>query len=136
MKSLLLLLVGLMTGALVAATVMSLTVLNRGIPAHKAAMVTLKYQTGEARRLIEGGCSEGDGTRQFTVMRGMSEDIEAQFREQGFDAQLFGAANQKMRTALEQALALPADASCAQRQEAITAVRNSCDSCHRDFGRG
>lgn len=136
MKILLSLIVGLLAGALLTATVLNIGKLKQGARPHAAAMVTLKYQLGEARKAIEGGCGEADGTRQLLVMRGMADDVEPLFREQGFDPELFGRHARQMRDRLDVALALPEDAGCAQRKEALTAVHNSCDSCHRDFSRG
>ncbi len=136
MKILLSLIVGLLAGALLTATFLNLGSIKKGARPHAAAMVTLKYQLGEARGAIEGGCSGADGTRQLQVMRGLADDVEPLFREQGFEPELFGRHAQQMRDRLDAALALPAVASCAQRKEALTAVHNSCDSCHRDFGRG
>jgi hypothetical protein len=136
MKILLSLIVGLLAGAMLTATFLSLGNIKKGSRPHTAAMVTLKYQLGEAREAIEGGCTAGDGTRQLQVMRGMADDVEPLFLEQGFEPELFGRHAQQMRDRLDAALALPRDASCAQRKQALTAVHNSCDSCHRDFSRG
>jgi len=136
MKILLSLIVGLLAGAMLTATFLNLGNLKQGARPHAAAMVTLKYQLGEARKAIESGCADAKGTRQLLVMRGMADDVEPLFREQGFDPDLFGRHARQMRDRLDVALALPEDASCTQRKETLTAVHNSCDSCHRDFGRG
>lgn len=136
MKILLSLIVGLMAGAMLTATFLNLGNLKQGARPHAAAMVTLKYQLGEARKAIESGCEESQGTRQLLVMRGMADDVEPLFLEQGYDAGLFGRHALQMRDRLDAALALPEDASCGERKTALTAVHNSCDSCHRDFGRG
>lgn len=136
MKILLSLIVGLLAGAMLTATFLNLGNIRKGARPHAAAMVTLKYQLGEARRVVEGGCSESEGTRQLLVMRGMADDVVPLFAAQGFEPELFGRHAQQMRDRLDAALALPAEASCGERKSALTAVHNSCDSCHRDFGRG
>lgn len=135
MKILMSLIVGLLAGALLTSTFLNVGTLKKGARPHAAVMVTLKYQLGEARTAIEKGCSESQGTRQLGVMRGLAEDLEPLYREQGFDAELFGRHAQQFSARLDAALALPPDASCTQRKDALTSVHNSCDSCHRDFGR-
>lgn len=136
MKILLSLIAGLLAGAMLTATFLNLGNIKKGSRPHAAAMVTLKYQLGEARKAIESGCGESQGVRQLQVMRGMADDIEPLFQQQGFDAALFGAHAQQMRDRLDAALSLPDDANCTERKSALTAVHDNCDSCHRDFGRG
>lgn len=136
MRALILLLVGLLSGALLTATAMSIGRLKDGNRPHAAAMVTLKYQMGRAREALESDCAKGTGERQLLVMRALADDIEPLFAQQGFDAELFGRHSRQFRDRLDAALALPTDAACALRVRELEAVHQGCDLCHQDFGRG
>lgn len=135
MRALILLLVGLLSGALMTATAMSIGRLKDGGRPHAAAMVTLKYQMGRARAALESDCAQGTAERQLLVMRALADDIEPLFAQQGFDPELFGRHSDQFRDRLDAALALPTDAACSRRVQKLEAVHQGCDLCHQDFGR-
>jgi hypothetical protein len=136
MRALVLLLVGLLSGALMTATAMSLSRFKQGTRPPAAAMVTMKYQLGRAREAVEAGCADASGQRQLQVMRALADDIEPLYTEQGFDVEMFGRHAERLRKRLDSALGLADDADCSERKRALEAVRQSCDLCHQDFGRG
>ncbi|WP_395793648.1 hypothetical protein [Aquimonas sp.] len=136
MRALLLLVVGLLIGSLLTATALNLLSMGKGPRAHAAMMVTLQYQLGGAREAVETGCKEGTGARQLLVMRTLADDLEPLFIERGYDAELFARHSQQFRARLDTAMALDDSVSCSVRQAEIGKVRDTCQACHRDFGRG
>ena len=137
MRALVMLLIGLFTGILTTATALNLMALGEAGPRpHVAMMGMLQYHLGEARGLIEPGCEAGRGERHFLLMRGLSDHLEQVYVERGYDETLFGRHARQFRGRLDDALALPEDASCRARADALSRVQDGCQSCHRDFGRG
>jgi hypothetical protein len=135
MRALILLLVGLVAGAMLTATAINLLRIGEGPRTHAALMNTLQHQLGNAREAIETGCAEGRGERQFLVMRALADDLEPLFLPRGYEPELFERHSRQFRARLDQAVALPAEASCAAREQALEPVHASCQSCHSDFGK-
>ncbi len=135
MRALILLLVGLVAGAMLTATAISLLRIGQGPRTHAALMVTLQHQLGGAREAIETGCVSAHGERQLLAMRALADDLEPLFLPRGYEPDLFERHSRQFRLRLDQAMALPDDARCEARKQALEPVHASWQACHRDFGK-
>lgn len=130
MRSLILLLLGLVLGAV--GTAITLKALHRGTAYPHGVMAVLGAQLKAVEQNVQQNrCAATDLIPRLQTLRHVANDIEPAFADRIADAQ-FGRYASDLRAAADAALAGP-PGSCA----AATAVRDkldqACDQCHRDF---
>lgn len=130
MRSLVLLLVGLLVGAL--CTIIAVNALNRGTAYPNAVMALMGQQMKSIDQSIkQSRCASTDLTPRLQTLRFVANDIEPAFADMKDEVQ-FGRYAADLRAASDAALMTP-PASCAAATAALSNLKKSCDSCHRDY---
>ena len=130
MRSLILLLVGLLVGAL--CTLIAVNALNRGTAYPNAVMALMGQQMKAIDQSIkQSRCASSDLAPRLQTLRFVANDIEPAFADMKDDVQ-FGRYAADLRAASDAALLTP-PASCAAASETLSALNKTCDSCHRDY---
>lgn len=130
MRSLVLLLVGLVVGALF--TIIAVNALDRGTAYPNAVMAVMGQQMKALDKSIkQSRCASADLTPRLQTLRFIANDIEPAFADLQAEAQ-FGRYASDLRAAADAALMTP-PASCTAAVAALSNLDKACDSCHRDF---
>ena len=130
MRSLILLVVGLLVGAL--CTVIAINALNRGTAYPNAVMALMGQQMKAIDKSIkQSRCASTDLTPRLQTLRFVANDIEPAFADMQDEVQ-FGRYAADLRSAADAALMTP-PASCASASAALSKLDKACDSCHRDY---
>lgn len=130
MRSLILLVVGLLVGAL--CTVIAINTLNRGTAYPNAVMALMGQQMKAMDTSIkQSRCASTDLTPRLQTLRFVANDIEPAFGDMKDEAQ-FGRYAADLRSAADAALMTP-PANCAAATAALSKLDKACDSCHRDY---
>lgn len=130
MRSLVLLVVGLLVGAL--CTIIAVNALNRGTAYPNAVMALMGQQMKAMDKSIkQSRCASTDLTPRLQTLRFVANDIEPAFADMQDEVQ-FGRYAADLRSAADAALMTP-PASCAAATAALSNLGKACDSCHRDY---
>lgn len=130
MRSLILLVVGLLVGALL--TVIAINTLNRGTAYPNAVMALMGQQMKAIDQSIkQSRCASTDLTPRLQTLRFVANDIEPAFADMKDEVQ-FGRYAADLRSAADAALMTP-PASCAAATAMLSHLDKACDSCHRDY---
>ncbi len=130
MRSLILLLVGLLVGAL--CTLIAVNALDRGTAYPNAVMALMGQQMKAIDKSIkQSRCASTDLTPRLQTLRFVANDIEPAFADMQDELQ-FGRYAADLRAAADAALMTP-PANCAAASAALSTLKKSCDSCHRDY---
>ena len=130
MRSLILLLVGLLVGAL--CTLMAVNALDRGTAYPNAVMALMGQQMKAIDKSIkQSRCASTDLTPRLQTLRFVANDIEPAFADMQEEVQ-FGRYAADLRAAADAALMTP-PANCAAASAALSKLDKACDSCHRDY---
>ena len=130
MRSLVLLVVGLLVGAL--CTIIAVNALNRGTAYPNAVMALMGQQMKAMDKSIkQSRCASTDLTPRLQTLRFVANDIEPAFADMQDEVQ-FGRYAADLRSAADSALMSP-PASCAAATAALSNLDKACDSCHRDY---
>jgi cytochrome c556 len=129
-RSLVLLLVGLVVGAL--CTLIAVNALNRETPYDRAVMAMMGQQMKAIGASVKASrCAQSDIAPRLQALRLLANDIEPAFAGEQDDPQ-FGRYAADLRASADAALAAP-PASCPAASATLSSLKKSCDSCHRDF---
>ena len=130
MRSLVLLVVGLLVGSL--CTVIAINALNRGTDYPNAVMAVMGQQMKAMDKSVkQSRCASTDLTPRLQTLRFVANDIEPAFADMRDEVQ-FGRYAADLRSAADAALTAP-PASCAAATAALSNLGKACDSCHRDY---
>ena len=130
MRSLILLLVGLLVGAL--CTLIAVNALDRGTAYPNAVMALMGQQMKAIDKSIkQSRCASTDLTPRLQTLRFVANDIEPAFTDM-LDEVQFGRYAADLRAAADAALMTP-PANCAAASAALSKLDKACDSCHRDY---
>ena len=130
MRSLVLLVVGLLVGSL--CTVIAINALNRGTDYPNAVMAVMGQQMKAMDKSVkQSRCASTDLTPRLQTLRFVANDIEPAFADMRDEVQ-FGRYAADLRSAADAALTAP-PASCAAATAALSNLSKACDSCHRDY---
>jgi cytochrome c556 len=130
MRSLVLLLIGLVVGAL--CTTALVNALNRKSAYPRAVMTIMGQQMRALDNSVkQSRCASTDLTPRLQILRFVANDIEPAFADMKDEAQ-FGRYASDLRAAADAGLMTP-PASCASAAAAISRLDKACDSCHRDY---
>lgn len=130
MRSLVLLLVGLFTGAALA--LIGTNYLRRGTAYPNGVMVVMGAQLKSMDRSItQARCTTPDFLPRLQTVRYIANEIEPAFAEMNEDTQFIRYASD-LRAAVDTALATP-PASCKAAAAALSQIDKTCDACHRDY---
>lgn len=130
MRPLIMLLIGLVVGAI--ATLIVMNALHRGTPYPNAVMAVMGQQMHAMDSSIkQSRCASTDLTPRLQTLRFVANDIEPAFVDLQSDAQ-FGRYASDLRSAADAGLMTP-PANCAAASAAFAKLDKACDSCHRDY---
>lgn len=130
MRSLILLLIGLVVGA--ALTLVGLNALRKGTSYPNGVMAVMGEQMAALdRALKQNRCAAADLVPRLQTMRYLGNDLEPAFLPTEDDDRFIQHAS-TLRAALDAALAAP-PADCAAAGVALERIATGCKSCHRDF---
>ena len=130
MRSLLLVLLGIILGAACSAYLVN--ALNRRSAYQDGVMTVMGHQMKPlSQSLKQNRCTPSDLMPHLQTLRLVANDIEPAFDSMQGDAQ-FGRYASDLRAAADAALAAPLT-SCALAAAAMDKVDHACDSCHRDY---
>lgn len=126
MRYLVCLVIGLLAGAITATT--AARILDHRDPYPKALMNVMKHELGMASAAAEKLQCEQDHYA-MSKLAMMAADIPIAMPAGEKPDRVF----QQYVEGLQAAIFKAGDAPCAQRAEALTALKNACDDCHRDY---
>lgn len=130
MRSLILLLLGLVVGAL--GTAITINALHRGTAYPHGVMAVLGAQLQAVdQSLKQNRCAPTDLIPRLQTVRYVANDIEPAFADRITDAQ-FGRYASDLRAAADAALMAP-PGSCPAATAILNKLDQACDNCHRDF---
>jgi cytochrome c556 len=130
MRSLILLLLGLVIGA--ALTLVGMNALRKGTAYPNGVMAVMDAQMAALdQSLKQNRCAATDLTPRLQTLRHLGNDIEPAFLPTQDDDRFIQHAS-TLRAALDAALATP-PADCAAAGVALERIANGCKACHRDF---
>ncbi|MBY4597189.1 cytochrome c [bacterium BD-1] len=130
MRSLILVLVGLLAGFLL--TVIGMNALRQGTAYPNGVMAVMAAQMkGLDQSLKQNRCAATDLTPRLQTLRHLANDLEPAFLPTQ-DDERFIQHSTVLRASLDAALATP-PADCAAAGVAINRVNSGCQACHRDF---
>lgn len=119
--------IGLFIGVLCA--LMAIGLLRPRDPYPRAMMNVMKHALGEARTAAGSGCA-GNGPR-LQLLDELARDLEPVFVPGGEGDRVFARYAHALRSRIAAASALPEN--CTAQAEALTAIDNACQDCHRDY---
>jgi hypothetical protein len=129
MRYLVLLFVGLVVGALTATTIASALQRRNAWP--RALMNVMQHELGAARSAARARqCTLPAMQGAANHLRLLSDDLEGALLAPGSKDRVLSQYVSDFRKA---ASAWDTGAACAQQSEALTAVANACEACHRDY---
>lgn len=128
MRPLLLVLLGLVVGAMGAT--FALSALRQGTPFHRGVMAVMQYHLGALRANVRAKqCDAKGALARLSRMRTMAGDIREAFP--GMDQPFYAAADRLGRTLDVAATSAPA--TCEALTQALAPVDEACQSCHRQY---
>lgn len=128
MRPLLLVILGLVTGAMGAT--FALSALHQGTPFHRGVMAVMQHHIGALRANVRANqCDAKASTIHLGRLRDTAGDIREAFPD--MDA-AFYTAGDRLATALDGASAA-SPASCAALATALAPVGEACQGCHRQY---
>jgi cytochrome c556 len=128
MRSLLFVVLGLVTGAMGAT--FGWSALHQGTPFHRGVMTVMQHHMGVLRANVRAGqCNAKASADRFARMRATAGDVREAFPE--MDAAFYTGA-QHLDMALDRAIAAAPD-TCAALTAALAPVGDACQSCHRQY---
>jgi len=129
MRYLLCLIVGLIAGAIVAGSAGQ--ALSRRHAWPRALMTVMQHELGAARTAAQTGqCRTPDVTDAAARLRLLAKDLEPALLAPDARDRVFSQYAADLRATVAQ---WDTGADCARQGEALTAVANACDACHRDY---
>lgn len=99
---------------------------------HSVMHVMGKHRGLLTQAIKQNRCAATDTVPHVRALRTMSNDLELAFPDLGEDQRFSGHASQ-FRGKLDAALTTP-PTDCAGATKLLETVKESCDSCHQDFG--
>jgi hypothetical protein len=128
MRPLLLVLLGLVVGAMGAT--FALSALRQGTPFHSGVMAVMQHHLGALRANVRAKqCDAKGSVGHLSRMGAMAGDIREAFP--GMDTPFYEAA-ERLRSTLDGA-ATAAPATCEALTHALATVGEACQSCHRQY---
>ena len=128
MRPLLLVLLGLVVGAMGAT--FALSALRQGTPFHRGVMAVMQYHLGVLRANVRAKqCDAKASVGRLSRMRDLAGDMREAFP--GMDQPFYEAAD-RLRGALDGAAAA-VPATCDALTRALAPVGDACQSCHRQY---
>lgn len=128
MRPLLLVILGLVTGAMGAT--FALSALHQGTPFHRGVMAVMQHHMGVLRANVRANqCDAKASVLRFGRMRAAATDVRDAFPD--MDAAFYAAADH-LGTALDAAVAA-APATCEALTATLAPVGEACQSCHRQY---
>lgn len=130
MRSVMILLAGLLTGALL--TLIAVNSLSKGTAYPNGVMAVMAAQMGQLDgKLKAGACSADDLAQPLLTLMALGNDLEPAFLPTA-DDNAFSSQSADYRAAVDSAsTALPTD--CTQASEQIEAISLTCKACHQQF---
>ena len=130
MRSLVLVLVGLVVGAL--CTLIAVNAMHRGTAYPNAVMAMMGQQMKAMDKSVKASrCAATELSPRLQTLRLVANDIEPAFAGEHDEPQ-FGRYAADLRAAADAALMSP-PATCAAASAVMSNLGKACDSCHRDF---
>jgi cytochrome c556 len=130
MRTLVMLLIGLVVGALCTSAVMN--ALERKSAYPHAVMTMMGQQMKALDASVKANrCASTDLTPRLQTLRFVANDIETAMVDLKDEAQFVRYAGD-LRAAADAALMTP-PSSCAAAKTAVDSLAKACDSCHRDY---
>jgi len=129
MRFLVCLVVGAVVGGLFAMTLANALQRRNAWP--RALMNVMQHELGDARSAVKGGTCASPALLQASAhLRLLAEDLEPALLAPGNKDRVLGqyaADFRKLVSAWNPAM------QCPQQAEALTAIANACEACHRDY---
>ena len=131
MRALIFILVGFLIGAVGA--VMAVNALNKGSEFPRGVMAVEGAHFGALYKLAkENRCDAASVQKELLPMRIIATDIETSFKVDTENDQEFIRYAADLRRVLDLQLAKRID-NCADLNTGISAIKQACDNCHRDY---
>lgn len=131
MKSIVLLLVGLMVGALLATTTLGALATRDRYP--KAVMVVLQANLSSLQRgLRTPDCGLSQAATRAGQLSALSREIPSAFAPLERESTEFVRSRRLLEQAIDSMLREP-PADCEALNRAVTAIAQACDACHNGF---
>jgi hypothetical protein len=129
MRYLLCLAGGVLIGALLALTAASTLQRRNAWP--RAVMNVMQHELGQARETLRlGRCTDASLRVSRSHLALLSDDLERALLDPGAKDRVFAKYAQDLRDAVA---AWDPRAECGRQAEALSAVSQACDACHRDY---
>lgn len=129
MRYLICLVVGVLAGAIVAGMFASAMQRRNAWP--RALMNVMQHELGSARSAAKGaGCATPAQQRAASHLQLVGADLDGALLAPGTKDRVLSQYIADFRKA---AAAWDANAACPQQAEALTAIANACEACHRDY---
>ncbi|MFC4820548.1 hypothetical protein [Dokdonella ginsengisoli] len=129
MRYLLCLAGGVLIGALLALTAASTLQRRNAWP--RAVMNVMQHELGQARETLRlGRCADASLTVSRSHLALLSDDLERALLDPGTKDRVFAKYAQDLRDTVA---AWDPQAECGRQAEALSAVSQACDACHRDY---
>jgi cytochrome c556 len=131
MKSVILMVLGLVIGAFGAVT--ALSALQRGTPLSKGMMSVMDHHLAALREMPpDGTCRAAEIQPHLRMLRALSDDMDDAFLPSGGDDALFERRIDDFAARADAAIA-SAPSDCAALSTVTAQIGDSCKGCHRDF---
>lgn len=131
MRVLIYILIGLLSGALL--TSMLINTLAKGTEFPRGVMALQAHHFGELNRLAKDNrCTSGEIQPHLISMRIVAGDVEPAFKSLAEAEQQFVRNAADLRRVLDLQLAKGIN-NCADLATSVSAIRQACDNCHRDY---
>lgn len=129
MRYLVCLIAGVVLGAIAASTLGNISARRNAWP--RGLMNVMQHELGDARAAARAGrCIGPDMPAASTHLRLLADDIQPALLAPGTRDRVFSQYSSDLRTTLAK---WDTGADCARQGEALTAVANACEACHRDY---
>jgi hypothetical protein len=129
MRFLVCLVVGAIVGGLFAMTLANALQRRNAWP--RALMNVMQHELGDARSAAKGGTCVSPALRQASAhLRLLAEDIEPALLAPGDKDRVLSQYTADFRKVVS---AWTPEMACVQQVEALTAIANACEACHRDY---
>lgn len=129
MRYLICLIGGVLIGAMVALTVANAMQRRNAWP--RAVMNVMQHELGSAREAARTGqCASANAQAANAHLALLSQDLERALLEPDAKDRVFSRYANDLRDSVAKA---QTTLDCPRQAEALTAVANACDACHRDY---
>ena len=130
MRYLVVLIAGLLLGALVSITIANVMAQRNAYP--RALMTVMQHELGRARDAVrQDRCAIADADSAAARLSLVAGDVEPALLAPGAHDRVFSQYASDLRSAV--ASFAGAGADCVARRQALTKVSDACDACHRDY---